>query len=212
MVQIPSAEFFYVAGRVSKPGQLPLREKTTLRQAISLAGGLDEKAGQLVFLLREKKKSDVGSTFDENEDNLEVIEINLTDIMQSKSENDYILQPRDFLQISEAGTFYVVGEVNAPGAFIIPKDGATLRQAISMAKGTKYEGDLKNSFLYRLNSKGERDVIEINIPDIMKGEKTDPILQSSDILIIPNSRSRTVGKALLNTFTNQLPLAVIRRF
>jgi polysaccharide export outer membrane protein len=39
LVYIPPAEVFFVAGEVKAPGQFPLREGTTLRQAISLAQG-----------------------------------------------------------------------------------------------------------------------------------------------------------------------------
>jgi polysaccharide biosynthesis/export protein len=44
LVYIPPADVFYVAGEVKSPGQFQLRQGTTLRQAISLAGGTPFKA------------------------------------------------------------------------------------------------------------------------------------------------------------------------
>ncbi len=44
VVYIPPADVFYVAGEVRSPGQFPLRQGITLRQAISLAGGTLFKA------------------------------------------------------------------------------------------------------------------------------------------------------------------------
>jgi polysaccharide export outer membrane protein len=39
LVYVPPGDVFYVAGEVKAPGQFQLRQGTTLRQAISLAGG-----------------------------------------------------------------------------------------------------------------------------------------------------------------------------
>jgi polysaccharide biosynthesis/export protein len=44
LVYVPPADVFYVAGEVKSPGQFPLRQGITLRQAISLAGGTPFKA------------------------------------------------------------------------------------------------------------------------------------------------------------------------
>jgi polysaccharide export outer membrane protein len=44
VVYIPPADVFYIAGEVKAPGQYPLRQGITLRQAISLAGGYFFKA------------------------------------------------------------------------------------------------------------------------------------------------------------------------
>jgi polysaccharide export outer membrane protein len=44
VVYVPPADVFYIAGEVKAPGQFPLRQGITLRQAISLAGGTLFKA------------------------------------------------------------------------------------------------------------------------------------------------------------------------
>jgi len=44
IVNIPQSEVFFVAGEVQKPGAFTVREGTTLRQAISLAQGVNFKA------------------------------------------------------------------------------------------------------------------------------------------------------------------------
>lgn len=46
VVYVPPADVFYIAGDVKAPGQFPLRQGITLRQAISLAGGTLFKARQ----------------------------------------------------------------------------------------------------------------------------------------------------------------------
>lgn len=44
IVNIPPGDVFFVAGEVNQPGSFPLKEGTTLRQAISLAQGTNYKA------------------------------------------------------------------------------------------------------------------------------------------------------------------------
>jgi len=44
IVNIPTSDVFFVAGEVREPGAFPLKEGTTLRQAISLAQGVTAKA------------------------------------------------------------------------------------------------------------------------------------------------------------------------
>jgi protein involved in polysaccharide export with SLBB domain len=44
IVNIPPTDVFFVAGEVTTPGSFPLKEGTTLRQAISMAQGLKFKA------------------------------------------------------------------------------------------------------------------------------------------------------------------------
>jgi polysaccharide export outer membrane protein len=44
IINIPSGDVFFVAGEVRSPGSFPLKEGTTLRQAVSMAQGLTFKA------------------------------------------------------------------------------------------------------------------------------------------------------------------------
>ncbi|MGH9914058.1 MAG: polysaccharide biosynthesis/export family protein [Pyrinomonadaceae bacterium] len=53
IVNIPPADVFYVAGEVRAPGSFPLRDGTTLRQAISLAQGTTFEAKGRGIIYRE---------------------------------------------------------------------------------------------------------------------------------------------------------------
>lgn len=205
IVHIPVAEEFFVAGEVKKPGSFPLKESTTLQQAISLAGGLSETSGPVAFLIRDKQEG-----ADADGEDFKIIEINLNQLFRGELNKNIIIEPRDFIQITQAGTFYVTGEVKEPGAFPINRQGITLRQAISLAKGTNYEGNLKKSIIFRQNQTGGRDEIEVDITAIMKGEKEDVAILSNDIVVVPNSKGKALKKSLLNIFTQSLPGIVLR--
>ncbi len=56
-VYVPLADVFFVGGEIIAPGEFPLREGTTLRQAIALSGGFSMKAKKSnMVIFREDEK------------------------------------------------------------------------------------------------------------------------------------------------------------
>jgi polysaccharide export outer membrane protein len=99
IVNIPPTEVFFVAGEVNAPGSFPLKEGTTLRQAISLAQGTTFKAAAghgLIF--RE----------DPNTGKRREIAVDISAVMRGKSEdltifaNDVIIVPNSRLKTAAA--------------------------------------------------------------------------------------------------------------
>jgi polysaccharide export outer membrane protein len=95
VVNIPSTEIFFVAGEVNAPGQFPLREGTSLRQAISLAQGMTSNAAaNRGMIFRE----------DPATGKRQEISINISDVMKGKKEdvailpNDTIIVPNSKLK------------------------------------------------------------------------------------------------------------------
>ena len=85
VVNIPATEVFFVAGEVNAPGQFPLREGTSLRQAISLAQGTTANAATgrgIIF-----REDPVTGKRDE-------VEIDISDVMKGKKADIAIL-PND---------------------------------------------------------------------------------------------------------------------
>jgi protein involved in polysaccharide export with SLBB domain len=79
IVNIPPNGIFFVTGEVAMPGSFPLKEGTTLSQAISLAQGLNfEAAKNRVFIYRENEstgkreemKVDVGAIMSGKQDDI----------------------------------------------------------------------------------------------------------------------------------------------
>ena len=84
--------FIYVQGAVRNPGSFLLREPITLLQAISMAGGLGDRAKHTILILRNKP-----------EGGQEQIKVNLDDIMDGTAP-DVPLQPKDVIVVQE--TFF----------------------------------------------------------------------------------------------------------
>jgi protein involved in polysaccharide export with SLBB domain len=89
--------------------------------------------------------------------------------------------------------------VNAPGSFALT-EGTTLRQAISLAQGTNYKAALSRAVVYRENASGKREEVHIDIGAVMNGKKDDVLIMANDIIMVPNSRTKTLGGALLKAF------------
>src|SRR5688500_20399470 len=95
------------------------------------------------------------------------------------------LEPGDIINIPLADVFFVAGEVNAPGEFSL-KDGTTLRQAISMAQGMKFEAATSRGIIFRDDPSGKREEMRIDIGAVMNGKKQDVAIVPNDIIIVPN--------------------------
>src|SRR5882672_1411499 len=78
IVNIPTSDVFFVAGEVREPGAFPLKEGTTLRQAISLAQGISPKAASSRGVIyrengsaqRQEIKVDIGAVMSGKKEDL----------------------------------------------------------------------------------------------------------------------------------------------
>ncbi|HVS82519.1 MAG TPA: polysaccharide biosynthesis/export family protein [Pyrinomonadaceae bacterium] len=106
--------YFVVAGEVSQPGKIEMRERVTAIQAIMLAGGLKESAKASQIVVFRKINSDLA----------EVKVLNLKNIRRTADlENDLTLQPGDMVyvprdKITKIERFMRLASV---AAFIAPK-------------------------------------------------------------------------------------------
>jgi polysaccharide export outer membrane protein len=133
-------------------------------------------------------------------DGYELIKVNLNSLFRGDFDKNMRLEPRSLVHIPQAEVFFVGGDVNSPGSFQI-KDGATLRQAITLAHGMKPTAASDRVIIFREDlSTRKRQEIRVDAGKIMNGKQDDIALTANDIVIIPNSRSKTVGGALLSVF------------
>ena len=88
----------------------------------------------------------------------------------------------------ESKKFFVLGEVNNPGAF--PVDGkTTLLDGIGMAKGVKPEGSLEGGYVVR-----DRALLPINLADLLlRGDTSRNIyMKKDDLIYIPAASDQKV--------------------
>jgi polysaccharide export outer membrane protein len=163
-----------VMGEVNKPGIYPLLGSRGLMDMISSAGGLTEKAGQMVSVTH---RSDPASP--------ETVSLNST---KGTPVRNVDIRPGDTVVVSRAGVAYVVGDVHHAGGFLMKSDGRlTALQAIAMAGGTTKTSARKVVHLIRKTESGREDRT-LSLPKMIKGKEADLALQDGDILFVPSSK------------------------
>jgi polysaccharide export outer membrane protein len=185
---------------------------------LTLAGGLADTPGENAFIFGiinttppadpgaegavEPKPAVATNAGQESPDELpkyELKSVNINGLLRGRFEQDTMLEAGDIINIPSSDVFFVAGEVNAPGSFPL-KEGTTLRQAISLAQGTNYKAALDRGIIFRENVDGKRVELRVNIGAIMSGKKEDMTIAANDIIMVTNSKAKTIGSALLKAF------------
>jgi protein involved in polysaccharide export with SLBB domain len=139
----------------------------------------------------------------------ELVKANINNLLKGNFDQNVLVYPGDIVHIPPTDIFFVSGEVIAPGSFPL-KDGTTLRQAISLAQGTNFQAATERGIIFRENPiSGKRQEIRVDIGAVMNGKKEDVPIAANDIIIIPNSRMKTVTGTLLRAFGVNAPRILI---
>jgi polysaccharide export outer membrane protein len=142
----------------------------------------------------------------EERERYELIKVNVNGLFRGEFDKNMHLYPRSIVHIPQAEVFFVGGEVNAPGSFMF-KEGATLRQAITLAQGMKSRAASDRAIIFREDPvTKKKQEIRVDAGKIMNGKQEDVAITANDIVIIPNSRAKSLSAALLSvlSFNNTL--------
>lgn len=217
VLQINSHTYF-VQGAVRRPGLYQVEGQPSLLKLLTVAGGLSENYGSTAFVIREIKpaapveasnvkaeSSNITSDVQPQSNvdakpKYELLKVNINGLLRGNFDQDIGIGPGDIIHIPPTDVFFVAGEVNAPGSFPL-KEGTTLRQAISLAQGTTFQAAASRAIIFREElASGKRQEIAVDVPAVMNGKKNDVPILANDIVIIPNSRLKSVGGTLLRAF------------
>ncbi|MFY9609934.1 MAG: polysaccharide biosynthesis/export family protein [Blastocatellia bacterium] len=213
---------FFILGAARRPGVYQIEGRPSLIKLITVAGGLTENHGSTAFIMHEVKKEQgsnpgqaakpnsgaaeaqnvLSKTTDANGDDepeFVVRTINISNLFRGlvPKDKDMILEPGDIVNIPVADVFFVAGEVNAPGSFPL-SDGTTLRQAIALSQGITMNAASSRAVIFRHDrSTGQRQEIPVDIGAVMKSRGEDVTILANDIIIVPNSKMKTIGNSVL---------------
>jgi polysaccharide biosynthesis/export protein len=189
------AKMASIAGAVNQPKQIALTRELRVYDLISLAGGLTDKAGNVIQLIHTRPN-----------DSLETIA--LTDLVR-KPELNRVIRDGDFINVPEAGVIYVSGNVNKPGVFPL-RETLKLSQAIAMAGGVAEDSKKKEVVLVRADSPDQAETTKqiVNLYDIEKDPGKDVILKPYDVILVPESTRAKQTRTLIQTFAGGLASAL----
>ncbi|RMF22947.1 MAG: hypothetical protein D6760_06340 [Deltaproteobacteria bacterium] len=168
-----------VVGYVNQPGVLELKGRKTLLEALAMAGGVDDDAGREIRLSRQTAGQ---------------VQTILIDLDRLAREGDMSLNlallPGDVINVPRAGTFFVEGEVNKPGAYpLIEK--TTVTQALATAGGPDFKlAKLGGITLFRKQENGERVAIAVDLDAIRSGKADDFLVNEDDVILVPLSGAK----------------------
>jgi len=168
-----------VFGAVLRPGSLSMSGKWTLMQAITAAGGLNDKAGRKILVLR---RADNGLS--------DTLEIDTEDLFTNATElwNIPIL-PSDVINIPprQVFTIFCIGEVKGSGAIQFETvDRVTLLSLIAKAGGLSDRAS-KKIRIKRRGPDGKDTEQVVDFGKVLAGQAEDPVLQPNDVVVVKQS-------------------------
>jgi polysaccharide biosynthesis/export protein len=224
-VQEYNSQRVAVLGAVMKPGQYSLsRDRTTILDMISEAGGLARDAGSRIYLLPGERTdptklallntaakvglSNTDSIADAFGPNSDPIIFDVSDILSPGTQTALTLPARagDVVVVPEAGQFLVDGWVEKPGAYSLAR-GATVLAAITAAGGPLYPAATSGVQVVRTERSGVRTVLNADISTIIDGKKQDIALQAGDIVYVPASAAKLPLYAVYQFVSNVFRIA-----
>lgn len=200
-----------VAGAVNRPGNYQLRYRATLLDALSAAGGLSSDAGQFVRITRDADS--LCTPLPGAAESSSSASINGKILFDANPEANLVLCAHDIVSVPSAEMVYVVGEVQKPGGFAMTsRTTYTVLRALSLAGGTTYMAALGDARILRDWQGPERKEIPIDLKKARSPIGEDIALKPGDILFVPSSTVKIVGKKAIDAAIQlAVGVAVFRR-
>jgi polysaccharide export outer membrane protein len=205
-IMVTVKEFGYqrvaVSGAVNKAGYYPLIGPRTLLEVLGMAEGLSDKAGDTVHIMRPRKASrDSKQEAQQQGLNTDIIVVDLTRLLfKDEAELNIQIQNGDVVFVPFARSAYVIGSVTRPGNVLL-QDNLTLSKAISICQGQHIQLASNYVTLLRVDDKGQRQTIPVDLEQVLKGSQEDIALQANDIVYVHENKV----KRFLYNFKTFLP-------
>jgi polysaccharide biosynthesis/export protein len=194
-VTVSVAEFqgrqFAVMGAVNQPGAYPLKtNSTTVMLALSEAKGVKDTADRIAYILRARPRADEPQPLSVDLDSL---------LRHGHPAQNVVVEPGDSVYVPEANTYYVAGEVEKRGAFVLRRD-TTLSKALTEAGGNSKRASTGEVKIVRTQPGGEKQELgPFDIQKVMAGDKSqDVTLQAHDVVVVPQSGAKTAAYGVLD--------------
>jgi protein involved in polysaccharide export with SLBB domain len=123
------------------------------------------------------------------------ITINLNELLEKgDTQNNITLLAGDVVTVPHAGIIYVLGAVAHPGGFVVSNDRTQLTalKILALAGGTTSIAKVHHAVIIRKNNQGKESEQEVDLKKILERQDEDMQLRASDILYVPDDRTKQV--------------------
>ncbi len=175
---VEQSETILLQGKIAKRGLLVLEKDMTVVTALLQAGGVSEDGSYGVLKIRRKEEG--------SQEYKDIAEAKLNDgAIESNEVAVMILQPDDILVVERSKKYFIYGEVNRTGEFVLTKD-MTVFKALTIAGGFTKWGSANRVKVLRSNQEnGGFETIHMDVDDVIEGDATkDIILIEGDIVVV----------------------------
>jgi polysaccharide export outer membrane protein len=183
-VQEYRSQRVFVLGEAEKPGTYALSGRSTLLDVLSQAGGPGKAAGRQAVVVRFPRSEGpvapgaAGST---------TIRVNLRKLLDGDASENIPLENGDTIYVPKQTSFFVLGEVKKPGAFLLEKDTSPL-EAITLAGGFTERAAPSVARILRRRADGNQETLVVDLGG------SDPrarelLLIEGDTILVPAGNS-----------------------
>jgi polysaccharide export outer membrane protein len=176
-----SSQGVSMLGEVTRPGIYPALGDKRLIDMVTAAGGLTDKAGREVTIVRHNRP--------EQPEKVQLSR-NLTD----DPESNVPIFAGDSVEIHRAPIIYVVGDVGRPSGLLFDNGKLTVLQALALAGGANRTAKLNDARIIR-KSDSPTGVSEtkVALKKMLEAKTPDLPLQANDILFVPLSGAKVAA-------------------
>src|SRR5215469_6779958 len=124
-----------------------------------------------------------------------IITINLRELLETgDTRNNITLQAGDVVTVPHAGIVYVLGAVNRSGGFVLNNDRSqmTTLKIMALCGGPTKVAKLDHAVIIRKDGTGKQNETEVDLKKILHQQAEDLQMRPSDILYVPDSRTKAV--------------------
>ncbi len=169
-----------VQGAVNRGGLYPMLGQKTLLDMIGEAGGLSDRAGKKIYILRPYAPP--------GEERIEIDAEKL--VYEADPMLNVPLQPGDIIMVpyQRKIRIYVNGAVQQPGVKeFFADEEVTLLQAVTAAGGTTDRANESRVQVIRRLPDGTKRMFKVNLKRIKRGRAEDLLLEPNDVVYVPES-------------------------
>ncbi|MET0855874.1 MAG: polysaccharide export protein EpsE [Telluria sp.] len=166
IVSLLASQQVSVLGQVNRPGRYPVDGKRSVLDMLALAGGIAADGGDTVSLVRTRGGQTTRTAID-------VIQM----VRSGALDADLEVAGSDMIYVERAPRFYIVGEVQRPGAFRIER-GMTVLQALSAGGGLTARGSNNGLRITRRDAAGNPATFEVKHSDLVQVDDVITVRES----------------------------------
>lgn len=185
-VQNSQSKMFYVMGDVTRPSQYPYERRTTVLQAINVAGGLRFASSAQQDFVSQQGTLAKAFVIRGHDETRQVIECDLRKLTYPGAHaSDTQVYPEDFVYVPQGvNLVYVLGAVGRPTVFQLA-EGQTLVQLLARAGSTvDSTARMRHIILLREVNDEETEVMSVNLRKIYRTGR-DIQLRPGDVIYVP---------------------------